>query len=91
MTEAAAKSGRVTQLGNHSAPASASGWPIELLRRNVIGPVEHVVIMAHRPGIEPYRAFGPRPANGSPPPANLNWDLWLGTAPYRPFASGLPP
>ena len=26
-----------------------------------------------------------RPANSSPIPAGLNWDLWLGPAPERPF------
>ena len=33
--------------------------------------------------------MGPRPAQGEPPPSNLAWDLWLGTAPVRPFAPGI--
>jgi len=32
---------------------------------------------------------GPRPEGSDPVPANLDWDLWLGTAPERPFKKGL--
>ena len=30
-----------------------------------------------------------RPDRTDPVPANLNWDLWLGTAPERPYVGGL--
>ena len=36
--------------------------------------------------METYRLVGPRPTTGVEPPAHLKWDLWLGTAPVRPFA-----
>ena len=91
MTEAAAKVGTVTQLGNQYGSSIGERMAIELLRRNVIGAVKHVVIMAHRPGIEFIRPSGPRPATGSTPPANLNWEHWLGTAPFRPYAPGYHP
>jgi predicted dehydrogenase len=91
MTLAAAKNGRVTQLGNQFGSGIGERMLIDMLRHNVIGAVEHVVIMAHRPGIEAYRAVGPRPAKGSAPPRTLNWDLWLGTAPYRDYAAGYHP
>src|SRR5690606_8706691 len=26
-----------------------------------------------------------RPAGGTPVPAHIDWDLWLGPAPFRPF------
>ncbi len=91
MTAAAAKSGRATQLGNQFGSSIGERMAIEMLRQNVIGAVRHVVIMAHRGGIELYRPAGPRPANGSAPPKELNWDLWLGTAPYRPYAAGYHP
>lgn len=91
MTEAAAKSGRATQLGNQYGSSIGERMAIDMLRRNVIGPVRHVVIMAQRAGIEFIRPAGPRPAKGSPPPKSLNWDLWLGTAPYRPYADGYHP
>jgi predicted dehydrogenase len=91
MTAAAAKAGTVTQLGNQMGSSIGERMAIALLRRNVIGPVKHVVMLAHRPGIEWIRPVGPRPAKGATPPANLNWNLWLGTAPVRPYAPGYHP
>ncbi len=91
MTVAAASSGKVTQLGNQFGSSIGERMAVEMLRRNVIGPVQHVVILAHRGGIEWIRPAGPRPAKGTTPPPNLNWDLWLGTAPYRPYAPGYHP
>jgi hypothetical protein len=35
-----------------------------------------------------YRLSNPSPKE-STPPAHLNWDLWLGTAPARPYAEGV--
>ena len=90
MTAAAAKARTVTQLGNQFGSSIGERTAIELLRRNVIGPVEHVVMMAHRSGIEPYRPAGPRAAASAVPP-KLHWDLWLGTAPSRPYAAGYHP
>ena len=37
------------------------------------------------------RLLGPRPEKGQEPPKDLNWDLWLGTAPVRPYAPGYHP
>ena len=59
---------------------------VQLLREGVIGKVQRVVLCSNRPGAEKYRLAGPRPAQGEPPPESLAWDLWLGTAPVRPFA-----
>ena len=39
--------------------------------------------------IESYRLPGPRPAQGQPPPSELNWDLWIGNAPMRPYVPGI--
>jgi predicted dehydrogenase len=91
MTAAAAKARTVTQLGNQFGSSIGERLAIEMLRRNVIGPVQHVVMMAHRGGIEWVRAAGPRPAHGASPPPQLKWDLWLGTAPARPYAPGYHP
>jgi predicted dehydrogenase len=91
ITAAAARSGTVTQLGNQFGSSIGERMAVEMLRQNVIGPVQHVVMMAHRGGIEWVRPAGPRPANGVAPPPQLNWDLWLGTAPDRPYAPGYHP
>ncbi len=87
LTVAAGKQGVVTQLGTQVASSvherTAVGW----LREGLIGKVTHAYLCSNRPGaVEAYRLQGPRPASGQTPPADLAWDLWLGTAPVRPYA-----
>jgi hypothetical protein len=77
----------VTQLGTHITSGLAERTALAYLRQGVIGKVRSVVLCANRPGaIESYRLLGPRPAQEQSPPAHLNWDLWLGTAPKRAYA-----
>jgi predicted dehydrogenase len=91
MTKAAEQSGKVTQLGNQFGSSIGERMAIALLRSNVIGPVKHVVVLAHRGGMDSLRPAGPRPSKTATPPAHLKWDLWLGTAPERPYANGYHP
>ena len=86
LTEAAAKKKVVTQLGTQLAAGAGDRTTVQWLREGVIGKVKHLYLSANRPGaVENYRLKGPRPAQGQTPPASLDWDLWLGTAPVRPF------
>ena len=57
------------------------------LKEGRIGKVTHAYLCSNRPGaVETYRLKGPRPAVGQDPPASLQWNLWLGSAPVRPYA-----
>jgi predicted dehydrogenase len=86
LTLAAANKGVITQLGTQMASGVGDRTTVRWLREGAIGKVKHAYLCSNRPGaVEAYRLKGPRPAAGVPPPANLNWDLWLGTAPVRPF------
>jgi predicted dehydrogenase len=86
LTAEARRAGVVTQLGTHISSSIGERTALEYLRRGVIGKVRSVVLCANRPGaIENYRLPGPRPAQGETPPAELNWDLWIGNAPMRPY------
>jgi hypothetical protein len=59
----------------------------QLLQEEVIGRVTHVYLCENRENaIERYRLLGPRPKQGQQAPPEMNWDLYLGTAPYREFA-----
>ena len=89
LTEAAAKKGVVTQLGTQMASGYGDRATVQLLQSGAIGEVTHAYLSANRPGIEMYRPKGPRPAQGEAPPPHLNWDVWIGTAPMRPFVPGL--
>jgi predicted dehydrogenase len=86
LTQAAAARKVVTQLGTQMASMAADRTTVQWLREGVIGKVRRLYLSANRPGaVEHYRPAGPRPAPGPPPPSTLAWDLWLGTAPERPF------
>jgi predicted dehydrogenase len=86
MAIAAKKAGVVTQLGTQFAAGMGDRLAVRLLQQGVIGKAKRVVLCSNRPGAENYRLAGPRPAQGSPVPPELDWNLWLGTAPERPFA-----
>lgn len=87
LTEASIQKRVVTQLGTQMAASQGERTMVQWLKTGVIGKIKHAYLCANRPGaVENYRLPGPRPATGNEPPANLNWDLWLGTAPARPYA-----
>jgi predicted dehydrogenase len=89
LARAARRAGVVTQLGTQHASGNGDRMAVQFLRDGVIGKIKRVVLCSNRPGAGQYRLAGPRPAQGVPPPENLAWDLWLGTAPARPFAAGI--
>jgi predicted dehydrogenase len=63
---------------------------VQFMREGVIGAVKRVILCSNRPNaIEAYRLEGPRPTQPQVAPETLDWNLWLGTAPERPFASGI--
>ncbi len=87
LTGAAVKEGVVTQLGTQFAARPGDQTAVQLLKDGAIGKIKHAYLCSNRPGaVENYRLMGPRPAQGEQPPSTLNWDLWTGTAPVRPYA-----
>jgi predicted dehydrogenase len=90
LTEAAARKRVVTQLGTQMAAGIGDRTTVQWLREGAIGKIKHAYLCSNRPGaVEHYRLAGPRPPGGEPPPAHLRWDLWLGTAPERPYVPGI--
>jgi predicted dehydrogenase len=87
LTEAAIKHGVHTQLGTQVAATIHDRTGVQWMREGRIGKVTHAYLCSNRPGaVEAYRLKGPRPAVGQEPPSTLNWNLWTGTAPVRPYA-----
>lgn len=80
MAELAAEKKLVTQMGTQHHARSSHRRVVELIRSGVIGAVRecHVWIGGNRGG-------GERPTDTPPVPPHLNWDLWLGPRPYRPY------
>src|SRR6266576_3406119 len=79
-----------TQMGNQGMAFEGNRFINEWLADGCIGPVREVHVWSDRPthrgklpgywpqGIE-------RPSDTPPVPARLDWDLWLGPAPLRPY------
>jgi predicted dehydrogenase len=82
LTEAARKYKVATQMGNQGHSSEEIRLIREWIQAGAIGDVRHVHTWTNRPiwpqGID-------RPEGSSPVPASLDWDLWLGPAPYRPY------
>ncbi len=88
LTEAAKKTGLVTQLGTQHASGIGDRMAVGFIRAGVIGKVKHLYLCSNRSGAEHYRLAGPRPP-GQPVPAQLDWEKWTGTAPMRDYAPGV--
>jgi len=82
MRETAAEKGVVTQMGNQGTSEDGLREAVEVLRAGAIGDVTEVHIWSNRP-IWP-QGVG-RPEGSDPVPESLNWDAWLGPAPFRPY------
>jgi predicted dehydrogenase len=79
MVQAARDASRVVQVGTHRriSPHNVSGR--EFIRSGKLGKIGMVRAFVHYGG-------GPeKPRKNVEPPASLDWDLWCGPAPLRPF------
>lgn len=83
ITEAAREKGVATQLGTQVHASDNYRRVVEVVQSGAIGDVSevHVWVGKHWGG-------GERPEGGQEPPATLDWDLWLGPAPERPYFAG---
>jgi len=89
LTEASVKYGVKTQLGTQHASTQNDRRAVKLIQEGAVGKIKSIYLCSNRPGAEKYRLAGPRPVEGSVPAANLNWDVWIGTAPLREFVPDL--
>lgn len=95
--EAAAKAKVATQMGIQIHATENYRQVVELVQSGIIGPVREVHVWVSRAwGRQTEQEAQQhkdivfvleRPAMAEPVPAGLNWDLWLGPAPARPFNS----
>jgi predicted dehydrogenase len=74
-----------TQMGNQGSSSGGLRKGVEVIQSGAIGNVTKVHVWSNRP-IWPQGMA--RPANADSAPPTLDWDLWLGPAPERPFAGG---
>jgi predicted dehydrogenase len=81
---AAQKYNVATQMGNQGQASEGTRLLSEWIWDGAIGPVREVLAWTNRPagmwehGVE-------RPTETPPVPDGLDWDMWVGLAPYRPY------
>jgi len=90
LTKAAREAKVATQMGNQGMAFEGNRLINEWIADGAIGPVREVHAWSDRPthlgGKDLYWAQGiERPKDQPPVPAHLDWDLWLGPAPLRPY------
>lgn len=95
ITEAAAKAGVVTQMGTQIHGMPNYRRVVELIQSGAIGKVTEAHVCVSRAwglqGKEDAEKNGDivfvteRPAIAETPPPYLDWDLWIGPAPMRPY------
>jgi predicted dehydrogenase len=82
LTELARKHKVATQMGNQGHSHPDTRRLVELIQGGALGTVREVHCWTDRPiwpqGID-------RPKDTPPVPTTLDWDLWLGVAPERPY------
>src|SRR5258706_10031525 len=84
MAKVAAEKGVATQMGTQGHAFEGTRRAVEVIRSGAIGDVKELHVWTDRPagwwpqGVE-------RPEGTPPVPPTLDWDLWLGPAPWRPY------
>jgi len=85
MVEAARANDRVVQVGTHRRVSPHNMWGIQFLKDGKLGKIGMIRAFVHSGG-------GPgRPIPDSDPPPELDWDMWCGPGPLRPFNAAIHP
>lgn len=90
LARVAKESGLVTQMGNQGHSGEGIRMICEWIWQGAIGDITGVDAWCSLSYFPPGHAgwsskWSTRPPDTPPVPSNLNWDLWLGPAPQRPF------
>jgi len=84
VAEEARRAKVATQLGNQGQALQEARLVCEFIWDGAIGPVREVNVWSG-PRFWSYPPFEGRPTETPPVPDGLDWDLWLGPAPHRPY------
>jgi predicted dehydrogenase len=89
VAQAAREAKVATQMGNQGQASDETRQLCEHVWAGVIGKVREVHIWTDRPSRGLFEVYWPqgleRPKDTPPVPSTLDWDLWLGPAPLRPY------
>jgi predicted dehydrogenase len=85
MVKAARETDRVVQVGTHRRMSPHNISAREFIRSGKAGKIGAVKCFVYNGGGEE------KPSPNTEPPAGLNWDMWCGPAPMRPFNKKIHP
>ena len=89
LAQAAHEAKVATQMGDQGQASEDTRRLCEFVWAGVIGDVHEAHIWTDRPSQGLFNEYWPqgvaRPTDTPPVPATLDWDLWLGPAPLRPY------
>ncbi|MBI3851748.1 MAG: Gfo/Idh/MocA family oxidoreductase [Verrucomicrobia bacterium] len=89
VAEAARAHKVATQMGNQGQASEETRRLCEFVWDGAIGPVREAHVWTDRPANGLFNEYWPqgvgRPQDEPPVPSTLDWDLWLGPAPARPY------
>lgn len=88
MAETAAERKVQTQMGNQAHAGEPIRRGVELIRAGAIGKVTEVHAWTNRPIWPQGMKVWPK---AEPVPQGLNWDLWIGPAPFRDYSPEIAP
>ena len=78
-----------TQMGNQGAASEETRRLCETVWAGAIGNVREAHVWTDRPSRGLFEEYWPqgvgRPGDDPQPPDTLDWDLWIGPAPFRPY------
>jgi predicted dehydrogenase len=84
ITQAAKEAGIVTQMGNQGHSGDNIRMTVEWIRAGAIGDIKEVHAWSNHQGRQEHTP-ATRPTDRPPVPKGLDWDLWLGPRPKRPY------
>jgi predicted dehydrogenase len=84
MAKVAKETGCATQVSIFNSQTAESRRVIDMVRSGVLGLVHRVDIWTTRASAF-WKQGLKTPTTADPVPAGLNWDMWLGPAPFRPY------
>jgi predicted dehydrogenase len=87
MARVAAETKVITQMGTQGSASESNLRTVELIQSGAVGEITEIHLATDRP-IWP-QGYD-RPEGEDPVPSTLDWDIWLGPSPMRPFRAMYP-
>ena len=84
LTQASHEAGVATQMGNQGISSPGMRRDAEVVKAGALGEIKEMHCWTNRPG-RYWKQGLERPKGNHPVPNHIDWDLWIGCAPWRPY------